>query len=170
MIGREIGRPLREIIWRTAVLEIFLALREPYEWSAAKDYAAREGMALLDIDLSCYAQEKLAYLGELISPENLRALLPLRSVDLLRQVESQYARAKFLFAHPPSIWPMGEEVTERGASMAEKIRGFARKRDGGKALHIGGWEHMIEIPNGKSLFGLVKDLRPKRIILGSMVN
>ena len=170
MIGRERGRPLREMISRTAVLGIFLALREPYEWSAAKDYAAREGIALMDIDLSCYAQEKLSHLVELISPENLRALLPLRFVDLLRQVESQYARAKFLFAHPPSIWPMGEEVIKREACMAEKIRGLIRQKNEGKTLHIGGWEHMIELPNGKSLFGLVKDLQPKRIILGSMAN
>ena len=170
MIGRERGRPLREIVCRTAVLEFFLALREPYEWSAAEAYAAREGMAPLDIDLSWYAQEKLSHLVELISAENLRVLLPLRSVGLSRQVESQYARAKFLFAHPPSIWPMGEEVTKREACMAEKIHGLARQKNDGKTLHIGGWEHMIELPKGKSLFGLVKDLQPKRIILGSVAN
>jgi hypothetical protein len=170
MIGREKGRPLREIISQSAVLEIFLALREPYEWRSAKDYAARQGIALLDIDLSCYAQEKLSHLVELISLENLRALLHLRSVDLSRQVESEYARANFLFAHPPSIWLMGEEVTNREAYMAEKIRGFARQKNEEKALHIGGWEHLIELPEGKSLFGLVKDLQPKRIILASMAN
>ena len=170
MIGKEGGRPLREIIGRTAVLEIFLALREPYEWSAAKDYAAREGVTLLDIDLSCYAQEKLSHLGELVSPENLRALLPLPSVSLFHQVDSQYSRAKFLLAHPPSIWPVGEELTKREACMAEKIRSLARQKNEGKTLHIGGWEHMIELPNGRSLFGLVKDLQPKRIILGSMAN
>ena len=170
MIGKERGRLLREIISRTAVLEIFLALREPYEWSAAKDYAAREGIALMDIDLSCYAQEKLSNLVELISLENVRALLHLPSFDLLRQVDSQYARAKFLLAHPPSTWQTSEEVMHREVHMAEKIRGFGRQKNQGKELHIGGWEHLIELPQGRSLFGLVRDLQPKRIILASEAN
>ena len=169
-IGKERGRSLREIISQSAVLEIFLILAEPYEWRAAKDYADRHGIALMDIDLSDYAEDKLAHLLELISLENLRALLSLRSVDLASQVESQYARAQFLFTYPPSTWPTSEEVMSREAYMAEKIRGLVRQKNQVKALHIGGWEHMIELPEGKSLFGLVKDLRPKRIILGSMAN
>ena len=170
MIGREKGRSLREIISQSAVLEIFLALREPYEWRAAKDYADRHGIALMDIDLSGYAKDKLSHLTELISLENLRALLHLPSFDLSRQVESQYARAKFLFTHPPSTWPTSEEVMNREAHMAEKIRGFARQKNEGKALHIGGWEHLIEFPQGKSLLGLLRDLQPHRIILASMAN
>jgi len=169
-VGRERGRSLREIISQSAVLEIFLALREPYEWRAAKNYAERHGIELMDIDLSGYAEEKLSHLAELISPENVRALLHLPSFDLSRQVESQYARAKFLFDHPPSLWPVDEEVRHREAHMAEKIRGFARQKNEGKTLHIGGWEHLVEFPQGKSLFGLVKDLQPTRIILASGVN
>src|SRR3972149_1675042 len=57
MIGWEKGRPLREIISQRAVLEIFLALREPYEWRAAKNYADRHGIALMDIYLSRLAKE-----------------------------------------------------------------------------------------------------------------
>ena len=169
-VGKERGPSLREIISQSAVLEIFLALREPYEWRAAKNYAERHGIEVMDIDLSGYAEEKLSYLTELISLENVRALLRLPSFDLSRQVESQYARAKFLFAHPPSSWPVNEEVRHREAHMAEKIRGFARQKNEGKTLHIGGWEHLVEFPQGKSLFGLVKDLQPNRIILASVVN
>jgi len=169
-IGKERGRSLREIISRSAVLEIFLTLREPYEWRAAKDYADRHGIEVMDIDLSCYAEEKLSHLTELISLENVRALIHLPSFDLSRQVESQYARGEFLFDHPPSSWPMSEEVRHREAHMAEKIRGFARQKNKGKALHIGGWEHLVEFPQGQSLFGLIKDLQPNRIILASRVN
>jgi hypothetical protein len=169
-IGKERGRSLREMISQSAVLEIFLILTEPYEWRAAKVYADRHGIALMDIDLSGYAEDKLSHLLELISLENLRALLSLGSVDLARQVESQYARAQFLFTHPPSTWPTSEEVMGREAYMAEKIRGLVRQKNQRKALHIGGWKHIIELPEGKSLFGLVKDLQPKRIILGSMAN
>lgn len=169
-IRREEGQPLREIISRSAILGIFLLLKEPYEWRAAKAYADRHGIALRDIDLSCYSMDKLSHLVELISLENLRALLRLPSFDLSKQVESQYSRAKFLFARPPDIWPTLEEVKNREAYMAEKIRSFAQQGNGKKVLHIGGWEHLIEFPQGKSLFGLLKDLRPQRILLASMAN
>jgi hypothetical protein len=158
------------MISQSAVLEIFLILTEPYEWRAAKVYADRHGIALMDIDLSGYAEEKLSHLTELVSLENVRALIHLPSFDLSRQVESQYTRAQFLFTHPPSTWPTSEEVMGREAYMAEKIRGLVRQKNQGKALHIGGWEHIIELPEGKSLFGLVKDLQPIRIILDSMAN
>jgi hypothetical protein len=169
-VGQERGRSLREIISQDAILEIFLALREPYEWRAAKNYAERNGIELRDIDLSVYAEEKLSHLEELISLENVRALLHLPSFDLSKQVESQYARAKFLIGHPPSAWPVNEEVRHREVHMAEKICALARQKDGGKVQHIGGWEHLVEYPQGKSLFGLVKDLRPIRAILGDLVN
>jgi hypothetical protein len=169
-IGQERGRSLREIISQSAVLEIFLALREPYEWRAAKNYARRHGNEVRDIDLSAYAEEKLSHLTELVSLENVRALLHLPSFDLSRQVESQYARARFLFDRPPSSWPVNEEVRHREAHMAKKICAFARQKNGRKVLHIGGWEHLVEYPQGKSLFGLVKDLQPNRIILASVVN
>jgi len=169
-IGRERGQSLREMISRSAILEIFLALREPYEWRAAKAYADRRGIPLMDIDVSGYAEEKLSHLRELISSENLRALLHLPSANLLRQVEDQYARAQFLFAHPPSAWLASEEVWQRDAHMAEKIRAFTRRKGERKTVHIGGWEHLVESPDGKSLFGFLKDLQPKRIILASMAN
>jgi len=169
-IGEERGQSLREMISQSVILEIFLALREPYEWRAAKAYADRRGITLMDIDVSCYAEEKLPHLWEMISLENLRALLHLPSANLLGQVEDQYARAKFLFAHPPSAWLTSEEVRHRDAHMAEKICGFARRKGERKTVHIGGWEHLIESPDGKSLFGFVKDLQPKRIILASMAN
>jgi hypothetical protein len=169
-IGKERGWSLREIISQSAVLEIFLALREPYEWRAAKNYAERHGIEVMEIDLSGYAEEKLSHLTELVSLENVRALLHLPSFDLARQVDSQYARAKFLFGHPPSAWPVNEEVRHREAHMAQKIGAFARQKNGGKVLHIGGWEHLVEYPQGKSLFGLVKDLQPDRIILACVAN
>jgi hypothetical protein len=54
--------------------------------------------------------------------------------------------------------------------MAEKIHTFVRRVEGKKILHVGGWEHLIEFSQGKSLFGLLQDLRPRRILLSSMAN
>ena len=169
-IQREEGRPLREIISQSAILGIFLLLIEPYEWRAAKAYAHRHEISLWDIDLSCYSQNKLSHLADLISLENVRTLLRIPSFDLSKQAESNYSRARFLFSHPPSFWPMAREVKHREAYMAEKIRNFFQQESGKKILHIGGWEHLIEFPQGRSLFGLLKDLRPQRILVSPMGN
>ena len=37
-------------------------------------------------------------------------------------------------------------------------------KNNGKTLHVGGWEHLLDDPGGKTLYGLLKDLRPKRIL------
>lgn len=169
-IKAEEGRPLREIISQSSILGIFILLKEPYEWRAAKNYADRHGITLRDIDLSSHSQDKLARLSELISMENLRTLLRIPFPDLRKQVESQYSRARSLFLHPPSTWPTIQGAAEREAYMAEKIGSFVRRENGKKILHVGGWEHLIEFPQGKSLYGLLKDLGPQRILLSSAAN
>jgi hypothetical protein len=169
-IQKEEGRPLREIISQNAILEIFFLLQDPYEWRAAKAYADLYGIVPRDIDLSCYSEDKLSHLSELISVENLRTLLRIPFPDLSKQVESEYSRAQFLFFHPPSTRSPIQEVGEREACMAEKIRRFAQQGNGKKILHIGGWEHLIAFSQGKSLFGLLRDLQPRRILLSPLTN
>lgn len=164
-IRKEEGRSLREITFCSAILGIFFLLKEPYEWRAAKDYAARRNIFLRDIDLSSASQEKLSLLPELILLENLRTLLRIPFPDLSSQVESQYRRARFLLSHPPSIWPKSPGVMGREAYMAQKIRAIARQAKGKKGLHIAGWEHLIELPHGESLIGYLKDLRPQKVLL-----
>jgi hypothetical protein len=166
----EVGRPLPEIISESSILGIFLLLKEPYEWQAAKNYADRHGTPLRDVDLSSHSHDKLARLSELISMENLRTLLRIPFPDLRKQVESQYSRARSLFLHPPSTWLTIQGAAEREAYMAGRIRSFIRREKGKKILHIGGWEHLIEFPQGKSLYGLLQDLGPQRILLSSAVN
>jgi pheromone shutdown protein TraB len=169
-IKGEVGRPLREIISQSSILGIFILLKEPYEWQAAKSYADRHGTPLRDVDLSSHSHDKLARLSELISMENLRTLLRIPFPDLRKQVESQYSRARSLFLHPPSTWPTIQGAAEREAYMAEKIRRFVQRGKGKKILHIGGWEHMVEFSQGNSLYGLLKDLGPQRILLSSAAN
>ena len=155
----------REIFSHSAIRGIFFLLKEPYEWRAAEAYARQKGIVLVDIDLSRYSEERLSHLPELVSGENLRALLRLSSPDLTEEIKAHYNRARFLFSHPPSLWPQGPEERERETFMAEGIRRLVRQARGQKVLHIGGWEHLLEIPGGSSLYELLKDLRPTRALL-----
>jgi len=169
-IQKEEGRPLSDFLSRGAIMGIFFLLKEPFEWRAAKSYAHRYGIVIHDIDLSIFSKVNLAHLSELIAVENLRTLLRLHIPSFSEQVKTQYSRAEFLFHHPPSFWPAPKELKEREAYMAEKIRKFAQGGNGEKILHVGGWEHLIDDPDGNSLFALLQDLQPKRVLLNTFKN
>ena len=167
-IQKEDGRPLTAILSHSLIMGIFFLLQEPFEWRAAKIYASQNGIPLQDIDLSAFAQDHLANLPELIALKNLQTLLGLSCLPYPGLVRSQYSRARFLLRHPPSIRIRQPGFQEREVYMADKIREFARGIEEGKILHVGGWEHLIDSEGEKSLFGLLKDLKPQRILLSAL--
>lgn len=161
----EDGLSLKEIISHGPIMGIFGMLKEPFEWRAAAAYVKKSNASLFDIDLSIYAQEKLTHLAELVSLENLKNLKKLPFPSFFEEISAQYARAKYLFQNPPKIWPVAKETLERENYMAEKIRKIFKSHAGVIFCHIGGWEHLLERPDGRSLFHILQDLNPQRILL-----
>jgi len=161
---------LKELFSQSSIMGIFFLLKEPFEWRATEAFAWKQKVPLYDIDLCPFARDNLAYLSELMALENLRALIRFPLPPLWEQVEAQYSRARFLFHHPPSFWPLSQDIQEREAYMAEKIRKLSFRVNGGKLLHVGGWEHLIESSGRKSLFDLLKNMQPKRILLAYSEN
>ncbi len=166
-IQEEDGQSLTAILSHSLIRGIFFLLKEPFEWRAAKMYATRNGIHLQDVDLSTFAHDHLTNLPELIAIKNLQALLRLSSVPYADLVRSQYSRANFLFHYPPSVRITPPAFQEREVFMAGKIRELAQGGKEGKILHVGGWEHLIDFPEGNSLFGLLRDLQPQRILLSA---
>ena len=164
-INQEEGRPWREVLSHSAIQGIFLLLKEPYEWQAATAYASETGIGIQDIDLSQVSEEKLSHLSDIVSLENLRSLLRLSLPSLSEQVENHYRRARFLFSHPPSVWLKSRDWEERESIMAQKIRRLFLQAEGKKLAHIGGWEHFLELSEGLTLYNLLKDLQPRRLLL-----
>ncbi len=162
-VHEEDGIGWRDIFSHGEIQGVFSILRQPYEWQAAEDYARKTGATLKDIDLSRASEEKLSHLPELVSLENLRSLLRLSSPKLRDQVQQQYRRARFLFAHPPSMWP--KEREEREIFLATELRRIIEATGEWNIVHIGGWEHLLELRDGISLYGLLKDLHPERALL-----
>ncbi len=167
-IQKEDGRPLAAILSHSLILGIFFLLKEPFEWRAAKNYAGQNGIPLQDIDLSSFAEDHLASLPELIALKNLQTLLGFSSPPYADLVRSQYSRANFLLRHPPSIRIRRSGFGEREVYMAGRIREFVQGTRGRKILHVGGWEHLIDFPEEKSVFGLLQDLKPRRILLSAL--
>ncbi len=164
-IHQEEGLAWRWILSHSAIQGIFLLLKEPYEWRAAKAYGEETKCMIREIDISEYSEEKLFHLPELVSRENLRTLLSLSFPGLNEQVRNHYGRARFLYSHPPSAWIENRELCERESIMAEKIREMALQEGGRKIVHIGGWEHLLEFSGKSSLYKLLQDFHPRRVLL-----
>ncbi len=164
-IHREEGISWQDLLSHGAIQGIFLLLKEPYEWQAARAYAEETGSRVQDIDLSEFSEERLSHLSETVSGENIRTLLSFSFPTLTEQVKDHYNRARFLLSHPPSVWVKSREMQERESIMAEKIRFLILQAEGNKVVHIGGWEHLLEFSGEASLYGFLKDLRPRRILL-----
>ena len=169
-IHREEGISWQGLLSHGAIQGIFLLLKEPYEWQAARAYAEETGSRVQDIDLSEFSEERLSHLSETVSGENIHALLSLSFPALTEQVKGHYDRARFLFSHPPSVWVKSRETQERESIMAERIRSLVFQAEGNKVVHVGGWEHLLEFTGESSLYGLLKDLRPRRILLSEVEN
>jgi hypothetical protein len=157
--------PWRELLSHGAVQGIFFLLKEPYEWRAAEEYARESGAVLEDIDLSRYSAEKLSRIPELVSENNLRFLLRSSCAGMAEQAAAQYRRARAHFSNPPSLWPQSSEDLERESFMAGRVRRIFHRAGGKKVLHVSGWEHLVEFSGGVTLFGLLQDLRPGRVLL-----
>jgi len=162
-ILRENGGSYQSFISHGAIQGIFLLLTIPYEWRAAELYARSRTIKARPIDLSSYSEEKLAHVAELLEPENLRTLMQSTALPIADQVISQYKQARALWNHAPEAWPGSMEKEERERHMAGEIR--ALLKEGEKVLHVGGWEHLMDLPNERSLFAELRDLNPRRILL-----
>jgi hypothetical protein len=162
-ILREDGGSFRDLVSHGAIQGIFLLLTVPYEWRGAEVYALSRTVKAKPVDLSTYSEEKLAHVSELLSPENLRALLRSTALPIADQVISQYKQSQALWNHPPTAWPALKETEDRETHMAGEIRTLAK--EGEKIVHVGGWEHFIDLPQGRSLLNKLRDLDPRRILL-----
>jgi hypothetical protein len=59
-----------------------------------------------------------------------------------------------------AVWEKRERI------MASRIRKIAACQGGRHIVHIAGWQHLVAKPG--TLFSLLEDLMPKRVLLGSL--
>ena len=126
-------------------LEAVLAyLEPPCEFVVASDYAVRSGLPLYLIDDDRYSRSKLADIEELISRENLEKLL---SGPLQNDCKYQRTLARLFFDKGIGLCSYTEEMETRDRIIRDRIRTLMLRHQGGRLLHICGWEHLRD-PRG----------------------
>jgi hypothetical protein len=158
-----------------AVADIRTLLALPFEYRAAAAYAAEVGIDLHLIDRSDVSAAKLMRVEtELITYRNLRTLVALPAGAEKSDFEG-YGRACALLVRDPGAavrqafleGRRGEEgIGPRDRWMAKQIRQLLADRPGGHLVHVGGWVHLVEDARGETLFSLLADLKPQRLLLG----
>lgn len=143
----------------------------PYEFSAARAYAEKRGVEIHAIDAGAASVEKLRHVEErLISLQHLKRIAssPREGANAARR----YDLARQLLASPDAALRSdflrgcrGEEgVGPRDCHLAGRIRALAQDCPG-HLVHIGGWVHLMDDPGGETLYTLLRDSCPQRILL-----
>jgi len=155
-----------------AALEQLLAtIMFPFEYRAARDYAATRCVPLYCIDLSHVSRRKLCMLkAEALTNRNIKMLLAPPDKELPDSVTMCYKRAAavwhehqgcqrlpYLAADPSAV--------ERDEHMSRRLRNLCKQLPKKTIVHIAGWEHCANSSGPSNLYGLLRDLCPRRILL-----
>jgi len=142
----------------------------PFEFLAARDYAHACRVPFYCIDLSHVSRQKMLILKrEALSINNINMLLTLPDKNLQESVDLCYKKAQ-------NIWQadnVGKKAAvtqhafdmEREKHMSRRIMNLSRRHPDKKLVHIGGWEHFTENAGCTTMYELLRDLAPERVLL-----
>ena len=162
---------LRKLLKTTGIGGIRALLDLPFEYKGASFYSHRGNILLYCVDISSYSRQLLATVDELLLPENLKKVIAFETASLQATVAREYKQAEsLLFNEGQSpgrrLIPTDKVGEKRERIMASRIRKIAAHYGGHHIVHIGGWQHLAAQPG--TLFSLLEDLTPKRVLLGSL--
>lgn len=174
-LARELLVDPAELQAHPAVTDIRNLLALPFEYQAAATYAAEAVISLHLIDRSDISAAKLRRVErELITYRNLKVLAT-RPEFAEKTVFEGYGQARAMITRDSGqavrqaflAGRRGEEgIGPRDRWMAEQIRQLLAVRRGMHLVHVGGWVHLVEDPLGETLYSLLTDLEPQRLLLG----
>ena len=152
------------------IQSLVCTLNYPFEFLAARDYAHACRVPFYCIDLSPVSRQKMLILKqETFSIINISALLILPDKNLQESVDLCYKKAQNIWQADNCIKKAAvtqhSAVVEREKHMSRRIRNLVRRQPDKKLAHIGGWEHFKENADCITMYQLLRDLAPERILL-----
>ncbi len=158
-----------------AVADIRTLLALPFEYQAAAAFAAEATASLHLIDRSDVSAAKLHRVeSELITYRNLRILTKLPAGAEKSDYEGYNRAHAMILRHPEEAVRQSfldgrrgdEGIGPRDRWMANEIRRLLAAQRGAHLVHVGGWVHLVEDTQGETLYSLLADLAPQRLLLG----
>lgn len=128
----------------------------PPEFAAASEYAAGRAIPFHLIDMDLYSHIRLSQMDELVSRENLIALL---GGPCAGNAGRERALARLFFREGVRLFSYTEEMGERDRHMRDRIAELMAHGCARKVLHVCGWQHLAD-PHG-----LYSSLDPVKVFL-----
>lgn len=153
-----------------AIRRLLAQVAMPFEVRAARDYSRQFATSWRPLDLGGPSRRHLPrYARELLSAENLRALLATENGPLEDYVAGEYRRAH-LAGRRPRWRPLGPdaETRRRERFQARRLRQCLARY--GRVAHLGGWEHLVPWRDETGLWQDLADLKPRRLLLDEADN
>ena len=149
-----------------AIQRLAAQVAMPFEVQASGDYSRRVKVPWRPLDLGFLARRHLPRYGpELLSPNNLRALIATADGELEDFVAGQFRRARQAWAGAlrQRIFPGDPESWRRERFLARRLRGLVSRHR--RVVHLGGWEHLVAWEGAQGLWRDLADLKPRRVLL-----
>jgi hypothetical protein len=153
-----------------AIRRLMAQVAMPFEVRAARDYSRQYGIPWRPLDLGGPSRRHLPRYGrELLSPDNLRALLATEDEPLEDFVAREYHRAHLAGRRPRwRALGLDAETRRRERLQARRLRHYVAKYD--RVAHLGGWEHLVPWRDQPGLWQELADLKPLRLFLDEADN
>jgi hypothetical protein len=148
-----------------AIRRLMAQVSLPFEVRAARDYSRQYATPWRPLDLGAPSRRHLPrYARELLSPENLKALLATEDAPLEDCVAREYYQAR-LAGERPRWRPLGSspETRLRERLQARRLRQHLARY--GRVAHLGGWEHLVSWQDGTGMWEDLANLKPWRLLL-----
>jgi hypothetical protein len=154
----------------SAILQLLAAVTFPFEYCAARDYASTRRIPLYCIDLSHISRMRLRMLKhEALTGQNIAALFSLPDKNLLNSVNLCYKRAAAVWDEnnclPLLPAALDSTDSERDEHMGRRLRTLCKRFPRKIIVHIAGWEHCADSSGTLNLYGMLRDISPRRILL-----
>jgi hypothetical protein len=152
------------------VQSLLCTINYPFEFLAARDYSHACRVPLYCIDLSHVSREKMRMLKqETFSINNISALLTLPDKNLQDSVDLCYKKAQNIW-HADNVGKKAavlqqETDSAREKHMSRRIKNLVKRHPDKKLAHIGGWEHFTGNSGCTTMYELLRDLAPERMLL-----
>jgi hypothetical protein len=149
-------------------------VRIPFEYRAALKYCRDADAELRCIDSSFWSRRHIHnHWQQLLSSQNLRALLKQAPSDQGQQVEGEYKLATLLLGQPgrrfvsafTQTWPAEPDWQQREMELAQALKKIYASLHKGKLIYVGGWQHLIGPECGGTLYERLICLQPRRMLL-----
>ena len=153
-----------------AIAQLLATVTFPFEYRAARAYASACRIPLYCIDLSHISRRRLRMMRqEALTGRNIEALLSLPDKNLQNSVNLCYKRAASTWEEN-SHWPLlpaavAAPDSERDEHMSRRLRNLCKRFPRKIIVHLAGWEHCADRSGPLNLYGMLRDLSPRRILL-----